>query len=159
MTPLPHEFRDLLKSLNGQGVDYMLVGGWAVIHYGYARNTGDIDFWIATTSENADRVILALKEFIGVAPEKRSITELYKTIEFGMPPLRVHMMCEISGAEYEDCRKRKVMTEWDGIPVAVIGFEDLMINKKASGRPKDIADVKWFAKKEEKKTRPKKKKR
>src|SRR5678816_3713950 len=104
MTPLPLEFRDLLKSLNKHRVEYMVVGGWAVIHYGYVRYTGDIDFWIATSSENADRLIRALKEFIGTAPEKRSIVELHKTIEFGNPPLRVHIMCDISGVKFEKCK-------------------------------------------------------
>jgi hypothetical protein len=146
MTPLPLEFKDLLKSLNAQGVEYMIVGGWAVIHYGHVRYTGDIDFWIATDSENVDRIIRALKEFIGVAPAKESITQLAKTIEFAVSPLRVHLMCEISGVEYKRCQTRKIRTEWEGIPVSVINFDDLMINKRAAGRPKYLADVSYFTK-------------
>ncbi len=73
MTRLPLEFQDLLKSFNGQDLKYLIVGGWAVAHHGYHRYTSDIDFWIAVSSDNADRLIAALKEFAGSAPTKNSI--------------------------------------------------------------------------------------
>jgi hypothetical protein len=87
-TPLPLEFQDLLKSFNSQGLKYLLVGGWAVGHYGYKRYTGDIDLWIAVSPDNADRLIRALHEFIGAAPTKESIVKERKITEFGNPPLR-----------------------------------------------------------------------
>lgn len=146
MTPLPLEFRDLLRSLNTQNVDYLVVGGWAVIHYGYVRYTGDFDVWIAATSENADRIIRALIDFIGIAPEKKSIVELHKTIEFGNPPLRVHLLCDIDGVTFQECFQKRVQAEWEGVPVALISFDDLLTNKKATQRLKDAADVEYFSK-------------
>lgn len=159
MTPLPLEFKDLLRSLNERGVEYLVVGGWAVIHYGYVRYTGDFDLWIAVSSENADRLILALNDFIGTAPDKRSILTLRKTIEFGVPPLRVHIMCNISGVKFDECIKKKVETDWEGIPVAVIGFDDLLTNKGSTGRLKDAADVEWLSKVKRKSPGPIKRKR
>jgi hypothetical protein len=90
MPPLPREFQDLLKSFNAQGLEYLLIGGWAVGFHGYKRYTGDIDVWIAVSSDNADRFIRALRNFIGTAPTKASILTARKTTEFGNPPLKVH---------------------------------------------------------------------
>lgn len=157
MTPLPREFQDLLRSFNAQELRYLLVGGWAVGRHGYKRYTGDIDFWIAASPENADRLISALMKFIGVAPRKESITEGRKTVEFGNPPLKVHIMCDISGVEFDKCYRNRVETDWDGIVVPVIGLEDLLKNKSSTGRLKDKADVSSLKKRHQKRKRKKKK--
>jgi hypothetical protein len=157
MTPLPVEFRDLLNSFNGQGLRYLLVGGWAVGHHGYKRHTIDIDFWIAVSPENADRLIGAFLEFCGSAPSKRSIVEDRKTTEFGVAPLKVHVMCDISGVEFEDCYAQRVDADWDGVCVPIIGFEDLLKNKKSTGRLKDKADVDALVKRHKLTLRKKKK--
>ena len=146
MTPLPLEFKDLLKSLNGQGVAYMVIGGWAVMHHGYIRYTGDIDIWIAVSTDNADRLIRALAEFCGGTADKRTIVDERKTLEIGKPPLRVHIMCDISGVDFDRAYPQRVQTEWEGIPVSVIGLDALLTNKRATGRMKDRADVEFFTK-------------
>ena len=157
MTPLPREFQDLLKSFNAQGLRYLLVGGWAVGHHGYKRYTGDIDLWIAVSPENADRLIDALMEFVGDAPSKDSIVKSRKTTEFGNPPLKVHIMCDISGVEFDACYANRVQTDWNGIPVPIIGLEDLLKNKRASGRLKDLGDANYLSKMHARKKRKKKK--
>src|SRR4051812_10064484 len=146
MTPLPLEFQDLLKSLNEKGVKYLVVGGWAVIHYGYVRYTGDIDIWIAVSPDNTERLADALLQFCQGTFDPETINTRRKTIEIGRPPLRVHIMCDISGVEFDTCMKRGERGEWEGIPVPVISLRDLMRNKSATGRPKDDADVDYFAK-------------
>jgi hypothetical protein len=156
-TPLPLEFRDLLSSFNAQGLKYLLVGGWAVGHHGYKRHTLDIDFWIAVSSDNADRLIAALHEFCGAAPSKSSIVDGRKTTEFGNPPLKVHIMCDISGVEFDECYTHRVDADWDGIPVPIIGLADLLKNKQSSGRLKDIQDVDALQKRHKLKPRKKKK--
>jgi hypothetical protein len=156
-TPLPLEFRDLLNSFNAQGLKYLLVGGWAVGHHGYKRHILDIDFWIAVSSENADRLIAALYAFCGAAPSKRSIVAGRKTTEFGRSPLKVHIMCDISGVEFDHCYTQRVQAHWDGISVPVIGLDDLLKNKQASGRLKDLEDVDALSKRHKLKIRKKKK--
>ena len=146
MTPLPLEFRDLLSSFNDQGLKYLLVGGWAVGHHGYKRHTIDIDFWIAVSPENADRLIGALTTFCGTAPTKQSIVEGRKTTEFGRPPLKVHIMCDISGVEFDACYAKREEDVWDGIRVSIIGLDDLLKNKRSTGRLKDQADVEALVK-------------
>jgi hypothetical protein len=149
MTPLPLEFRDLLSSFNDQGLRYLLIGGWAVGHYGYKRVTVDIDFWIAVSPDNADRLIRALLTFCGSAPTKKSIIEGRKTTEFGRPPLKVHIMCDISGVEFDACHAKRDEADWDGVRVPIISFDDLLKNKRATGRLKDQADVDALVKRHE----------
>jgi len=152
---LPLEFQDLVKLFNAQGLKYLLIGGWAVGHYGYKRHTVDIDFWIAVSSDNADRLIRSLKEFIGIAPTKESIINLRKTTEFGHMPLRVHIMCDISGVEFDDCYEKRVEADFDGIRIPVIALEDLLKNKQASGRLKDLTDVNALTKRRSQKKKNK----
>jgi hypothetical protein len=151
MTPLPLEFRDLLSSFNAADLKYLLVGGWAVGHYGYKRYTGDIDFWIAVSADNADRLISALQAFCGAAPSKESILVLRKTTELGSPPLKVHIMCDISGVEFDACYSKRDEADWDGIHVPIIGLDDLLKNKQASGRLKDLEDVHALSKRHKRK--------
>src|SRR4051812_14666369 len=100
MTPLPLEFQDLLRSLNDQRVEYLVVGGWAVIHYGYVRYTGNIDVWIAVSPENTAQLAKALMQFCDGKFDPNTINKRRKTLELGIPPLRVHIMCDISGVEF-----------------------------------------------------------
>jgi hypothetical protein len=146
MTPLPLEFQDLLRSLNDHRVQYLVVGGWAVIHYGYVRHTGDIDIWIAVSPENTNQLAAALMQFCHGRFDADSINKKRKTLELGNPPLRVHIMCDISGVQFADCQKRREAADWDGISVPVISLADLMKNKLATGRIKDHADVEFFVK-------------
>jgi len=157
MTPLPHEFRDLLSSFNAQGLRYLLVGGWAVSRHGYVRYTHDIDLWIAVSSENADRLIAAMMAFCNVAPSKKWIVEERKTIEFGKPPLMVHIICDIAGVKFDACYANRIEDQWDGIDVPVIALRDLLKNKRAAGRLKDLADVDALEKRHKLKGKKKKK--
>ena len=136
-------YTDMLKCLKGAGVDYILVGGWAVNMYGYIRATVDLDIWILADMANAQRVYAALGEFgapiADVKPE--DFAEDGIIFQIGVAPCRIDIITRISGVAYADAVKRAVSKEIDGIAVKVISIEDLIANKKASGRTKDLADV------------------
>jgi predicted nucleotidyltransferase len=140
--PLPQDFRDLLKLLRVHGVRYLLIGGWAVGFHGYPRNTADIDIWIAGDPENAKATAKMLHEFIGIAPPADDFLKVPVIVRMGNPPNRVEISTAISGVEFEGCYARRVEAVLQGVAVSLIGLKDLMTNKRASGRDKDITDAK-----------------
>ena len=137
------DYIDMLKCLNKAGVDYILVGGWAVNMYGYIRATVDLDVWILADADNAKKVYSAVAEFgapvSAMKPEE--FAEYGMIFQIGVAPCRVDIISKISGVSYADAVTRAVPKTIDGIPVRIISLEDLIANKKASGRAKDLADV------------------
>jgi len=140
---LPQDFKDFLKLLNSAGVDYLLVGGYAVGFHGYPRATADMDIWIAVAPKTAKRVAEALHKFGFDQSDIR--TEIFlepgKVMRLGLPPVRIEILTGIDGVEFSDCFARRVAADADGIPVNVICLDDLKRNKKASGRHKDLDDL------------------
>jgi len=138
------DFRELLGLLNLAKVKYLVLGGYAVNHYGHHRATKDLDIWIATDTQNAERVSRVMQEFGGftlkqVAPhllERRG-----QAFMFGREPVRVDLLTGPSGVEFDECYARRNIDVWDGIRVPLISFDDLKINKRASGRPQVVADL------------------
>lgn len=140
---LPIDFAEFSQALNEEKVDYLLIGGWAVGIHGYARYTGDIDFWYARDPGNAQRIIAALRRF-GVDDPGVTISTLMdkgRILRMGKPPLRIELLNEIDGVEFEPCHARRFTAVLDGIEIPVISREDLVINKRASKRPKDHIDA------------------
>ena len=137
------DYTDMLKCLNKAGVDYMMVGGWAVNMYGYIRATVDLDIWILADSDNARKVYSAIAEFGAPVSEMKpeEFAEYGMIFQIGVAPCRVDIISKISGVRYADAVTRAVQKTIDGIPVRIISLEDLIANKKASGRAKDLADV------------------
>ena len=140
---LPPDFKDFLRLLNLKQVEYLLIGGYAVSYYGYPRATGDMDVWIAINPQNAAKVVEALKEF-GFNVPNLSV-DLFmqenKVIRMGIPPLRLELLTTISGVKFADCFQEKLVAEIDGIEVNLISLKHLKLNKKASGRFKDLNDL------------------
>ena len=140
---LPQDFKEFLKLLNAHRVKYLLIGGYAVAYHGYPRATADMDVWIEVVPANADKIVVALKEFGFDLPELSA--ELFlvpeKIIRMGEPPIRIEIVTSISGVTFEDCYASRVIDELDGIPVSLISLADLKENKKASGRFKDLDDL------------------
>lgn len=142
-TPLPPDFREFLALLNSEGVEYLVVGGYAVCHYGFPRPTGDLDVWIATDLPNAQRVKAALVKF-GFAHDParaEDLTTPNRIFRMGVPPVRIEVLTAVSGVTFKDCFGRCSRVVWDGIPVNVIARSDLLINKRAAGRHKDLSDI------------------
>lgn len=140
---LPPDFKELLRLLNSHRVEYLLVGGYAVGYYGYPRPTGDLDVWVSVEPENADRTAKALTEF-GFDPEEVSASLFQRPdniIRMGVPPIRVKIITGVSGVEFDTCYARRASAVIDGVPVNVIGLDDLKANKKAAGRHKDLNDL------------------
>ena len=141
--PLPQDFKDFLKLLEDEGVEYLLIGGYAVGYYGYPRATADIDVWIAVSQQNAVKAVRVFQSFGMKSPEITVDLFLDKgnIIRMGLPPMRIEVQTEISGVEFHDCFTRRRRVDLDGIEVNLIDLEDLKANKRASGRHKDLEDI------------------
>lgn len=138
---LPPDFKEFLKLLNSNGVEYLLIGGYAVNYYGYPRATVDMGVWIAIAPDNAARVSAALREFGFVGADPSEFLQPRKIVRMGVVPLRLEILTTIDGVEFHDCYARRLTVEIDGVPVNLIALEDLKRNKAASGRAKDQADL------------------
>jgi len=139
---LPPDFKDFLKLIKSKNIKYLLIGGYAVGYHGYPRATNDMDIWIAIDSVNAELLVQVLKEFGFDTPQlsKDIFLEENKIIRMGVAPIRIEILTSISGVNFEECYQKKVVDEIDGIQVDIINLRDLKINKKASGRHKDLDD-------------------
>ncbi len=143
-THLPPDFKEFFQLLNANRVEYLLIGGYAVGCYGYPRPTADVDVWIATSPDNARRVLAALEAFgfgAGAGASAELLTQPGNVVRMGVPPLRIEIQTEISGVRFAECYARRMVKELDGVPVPIIGIEDLKRNKRAAGRHKDLADL------------------
>ena len=132
-----------MACLNRAGVEYLLVGGYAVNHYGYHRFTGDIDFWIAVSDGNFERLLAAIRDFFGedlVGLDKKFLQN-NEALFFGGVPNKIEVFKHCSGLEFSQAYPRRVETSIDGELVKLICLDDLIANKKASARLKDLADV------------------
>jgi predicted nucleotidyltransferase len=140
---LPSDFREFLRLLEARGVEYLLIGGYAVGYHGYPRATQDIDIWVAAHPENADRIVAALREFGFGVPELTRELFLKKDsiVRMGVPPMRIELATSISGVSFDECYRARVVDEIDGVPVNIINLKHLKANKKASGRHRDLDDL------------------
>lgn len=140
---LQSDLREFIGLLNSRKVDYLVVGGHAVAFHGYPRFTGDVDFFINATPENARRVLQVLDDFgfgsLGLGVQ--SLTQAGKVIQLGRPPNRIDLLTSISGVAFEEAWEQRVAAELDGIPVHFVSKEALIKNKRAAARSKDLADV------------------
>ncbi|MDQ3813741.1 MAG: nucleotidyltransferase [Armatimonadota bacterium] len=143
MTQLPPDFKEFLQLLNSKGVEYLLVGGYAVGYHGYPRTTGDMDVWVAIHPQNAEKIVEALKEFGFGLPDLSPDLFLQKEriVRMGIPPFRIEVFTTISGVNFEECYAQRVVDVIDGVEVNIINLEYLKLNKQASGRPKDVNDL------------------
>ena len=139
----PSDFIEFLRLLNANAVEYLLVGGFAVAIHGYPRATADIDVWVARHEANADRIVAALTEFGFEVPALTSalFVEPDTIVRMGNAPMRIELMTSIDGVEFGDCAKRAIVHAVDSTPIPVIGLDDLKVNKRASGRNKDLDDL------------------
>jgi predicted nucleotidyltransferase len=141
---LPEDLRQLLLALNAHGVEYLVVGGWAVGYYAEPRSTKDIDIFIRSSMKNSEAVFRALAEFgaplTGVTPAdfRDSPTSVF---QLGFSPARADVLQSIDGVEFDEAWQNRVQFTLDGVEVNVISKEHLIQNKVKSGRLSDLADV------------------
>jgi hypothetical protein len=140
---LPPDFKEFLKLLNAHHVEYLLVGGYAVGYYGYPRATADIDLWVAIDPENANKIVIALKEFGFNVPDlsPELFLKEWQIIRLGTPPVRIELTTTISGVDFDECYALRVTDKLDDVDVNLISLKHLKLNKKAAGRHKDLADL------------------
>jgi predicted nucleotidyltransferase len=140
----PDDFRDFIRALNAHGVEYLLVGGYAVGMYGHVRATTDIDFFYHRTPENVARLVAAMTTF--GAPLDVIDPDHLATVDgvtaFGAPPTRIDLLASISGVTFEQAQADAVAVDIAGDTLRVIGLAALRINKQASGRKRDREDLK-----------------
>ena len=140
------EHQELLSALIKNQVSFMLVGGYAVIHYGYDRNTGDMDIWLKPGNDNRNKLIPALGDF-GIKDEhleilrKMDFTHPVPVFYFGNEPRRIDFVTIISNVTFEDAIQKVNYIKSGNIHIPVIDYNQLILSKLTSGRMKDKADV------------------
>jgi hypothetical protein len=145
---LNENFIEFINLLNTHKVKYVLVGGWAVIFEGYSRTTGDIDFLIEMSEENADQILNAIKEFWGstIGFEKADFLKTDNVVMMGRPPFRIDILTSISGVSFEEVYNNSRIYKEEDFEVRCIHINELIRNKKSSGRFKDLADAEMLEK-------------
>lgn len=137
------DFKEFVELLINHKVDYLIVGGYAVGFHGHPRYTGDLDIWLNPTADNADRILSCVNEF-GFASfglKRDDFTKEGNIIQLGYPPLRIDLLTQIDGVTFSECYQNKIQVEIDGLNVNFIGYNDLLKNKKESGRLRDLDDI------------------
>ena len=154
-SPFSSDITEFLFLLHVRQVRSLIVGGEAVIYYGHARLTGDIDIFYEASPENADRLFAALCEFWGGdvpgVCSSQELRELGTIFQFGAPPHRIDLHNRIDGVSFEECwePRTSVHTTFNGrpFPVHYIGKEQLIRNKEAARRDRDLDDLRFLKRK------------
>lgn len=149
-TTLADDFRDLLIAFADEKVEFLVIGGWALAFYGNVRGTDDLDVFVRPTSDNAKRVFRALSLF-GAPVSAHGISEdlfAHKGYGYrmGVKPNLIEVLTSIDGVDFEEGLQGAGTFLLAGREIHCIGRQALLKNKKAAGRPKDLADVDWLEK-------------
>ena len=137
------DFSDLLRLFNDNSVEYLVVGGYAVVTYTEPRYTKDLDVWIERSADNADRVLAALRNFGAPLRElsKDDLTAPGTFYQIGLPPNRIDIITQLEEMDFADCWNRRKIGQIGDLAVEYISAHDLMENKERTGRPQDLADL------------------
>ena len=137
------DFKELLALLNAHGIEYVIVGGYALAFHGAPRYTGDLDIMVRADSENAALIIKALDQFgfgdAGLTPDDFQHPE--KVVQLGVPPVRVDILTSLTGVSSDEAFSSRVEGTYGGVPVYFLGRDQLVANKRALGRKRDLADI------------------
>lgn len=141
---LARDYVEMLQCFDRCGVEYLVVGAYALAAHGLPRSTGDIDLWIRPDPINARRVVTALAEF--GAPMHDATAETFATpgmvFQIGVAPCRIDLITSLSGGiDFDQARQSQVICQFGEVALPVLSIRDLIANKRASGRPKDLEDV------------------
>lgn len=144
------DFREFIQALNEAKVDYILVGGYAVVLHGYSRTTGDIDLWIKPSAKNYQRLVKAFAKFqmplFDMTQEKFLATQDYDVFSFGVPPVAIDLMTSVKGLEFDSTYANSSVYEFDDLSLRLVQYHDLLTAKRAAGRLKDLNDVEQLTK-------------
>jgi len=140
---LNEDYRDMLHALSDEKVRFILVGAYALAAHGYPRATMDIDIWVMPSQDNAEAVLRALRRF-GAPLHNITKEDLQKDgtiFQIGVAPRRIDIITAVSGLQFENTHQNSILVNIDGLDVHIPSIDDLIINKKATGRTKDLADA------------------
>lgn len=146
LPPIPmlsRDFKEFVALLNSHGVEYLVVGGYAVAMHGRPRHTGDLDVWVRRSLENAAKLTAVLRDFgfgaLGL--EEADFLKSEQVVQLGYPPFRIDLLTDIDGVEFGTAWAGRESFSYDGLTLNVIGLSDLKKNKLATGRPRDLDDL------------------
>ena len=137
------DFKELLLTFNAHNVEYLVVGAHALAAHGHVRATKDLRVWVRPEQDNAHRVLRALSDF-GAPTGDLTVDDLSRKdtiFQIGMPPLRIDIITNIDGVEFDDAWPDRLETIFGGVPAFVISRSHLITNKKSAARLQDLADV------------------
>ena len=140
---LNEDYRDILSALDAEQADFILIGAYALAAHGYPRATMDIDIWVMPSPENAKAVLRALKQF-GAPLHDLSVEDFQENdtvFQIGVAPRRIDLLTGASGLNFLTAANNAVVRQIDGINLKVLSIDDLIVNKLATGRPKDRIDA------------------
>ncbi len=136
------DFQEFIQSLNNNNVEYILVGGYAVILHGYIRSTADMDVWINKTKENYQKLKPALKQFgVPIIPEEEFLGNQLDVWAFGREPNRIEIMNNVKGIAFNEVYPRTKIYHQEDVAIRFIHLNDLLEAKEAAGRFKDKNDI------------------
>ena len=137
------DFEELLESFNGNRVEYLIVGGYALAFHGAPRYTGDLDIFVRPTPENAHRLMSSLADFGfgAVGLSEADFSSPGKVVQLGVPPVRVDLITGIEGVAWESAWSGRAAGNYGRVPAPFIGRKEFIENKRAVGRKKDLADI------------------
>ena len=140
---LSADSREFIELLNSRGVEYVIVGAHSLAFHGRPRYTGDLDVLVRPSLENATKIVALLRDFGFAATDfaESDFIAPEQMIQLGRVPNRIDLLTGISGVEIADAFRTRISTEMEGLPVFVLSKELLIRNKRAVGRPQDIADL------------------
>ena len=140
---LNSDYKDMLQVLLDNGVKFLLVGAYAMGAHGYPRATGDIDIWVESSPDNSRRVYRALAQFGAPLQEVNEATFVQADVVFqiGVAPRRIDIMSSASGVQFEEAYEHRQIVEIEGMSVPILSCDDLIKNKRATGRDKDRLDA------------------
>jgi hypothetical protein len=141
---LNEDYKDMLQSLLSNEVKFLIVGAYALAAYGYPRATGDFDIWVETSPENSKKILSTLISFGSSTSGLTETTFMQKGIIFqiGVAPRRIDLITHIDGVDFDDAYPSRTIIVMEGLELPFISKENLIKNKKSTGRDKDLVDVK-----------------
>jgi len=140
---LDRNFLEFIECCVAREVRFLIVGGYALAAHGHPRATKDLDVWIWMEPSNAQRALDAISDF-GFAAAGLTVDDLLDpkaVIQMGQPPIRIDVLPTIDGVDFEQCWPNRVEMTLEGLTIPFIGEADFIANKRASGRPRDLADI------------------
>ena len=137
------DFKELLALFNDHRVSYMIVGGYALAFHGAPRFTGDIDIYVNPDRDNAQRIVAALDAFgfASLGLKSADFEQPDRVIQLGVSPVRIDLITSITGVSWDEALAGRVPSTYGDVPIFYIGREQFVLNKRATGRNRDLADL------------------